>query len=77
MKLYTKNDEYSFKEEWYEEELEKIWVYINRKGTPHFKKDFLAYLWREYSDECWCAGFISVDEDRLKEFVDWLAKYEI
>lgn len=77
MKLFTRKDEYSVDLSWYEEDLNKIWAYINKKGTPHFKKDFLSYLWREYSDEVWAAGFIDVNQDTLEGFINWLEYYSI
>lgn len=36
----------------------------------------LEDLWRDYSDECWCAGFMSPDEAIVESFVDWLDEQE-
>lgn len=32
----------------------------------------LEDLWRDYSDEMWCAGFMSPDEAIVESFADWL-----
>lgn len=32
----------------------------------------LAYLWRQYSEEYYCAGWMMVQPGTLKQFKDWL-----
>ena len=32
----------------------------------------LAYLWRQYSEEYYCAGWMTVEPGTLKQFKDWL-----
>lgn len=36
----------------------------------------LVSLWRDYSREMWCAGFITVDADFAYSFAKWLQAKE-
>lgn len=58
-------------------DIDKIWNYITSKGTALFRYGSTEKLWRLYSDECWAAGFIDINEETLESFIDWLEECDL
>lgn len=74
MKLFEPFDTYTFQQSTYPDQCREIWVRLNALGKPLFGKRDLEGLWRDFSDEKYCAGFIIPDEINVKEFADWLVE---
>lgn len=52
-------------------------IKILRKQIPELNdlEDYeIQWLYENYSDEQWCAGWIVLDKDRLQEFRTWLER---
>ena len=45
-------------------------------GTLNCNNETLETLWREYSNECWAAGFMIPNEQLVQSFTDWLTEKE-
>lgn len=50
--------------------------YLSEHGTLYVSGRTVERLYREFSEECWSAGWISVTPKRLDEFADWLERVE-
>lgn len=73
MKAYIKNKS-KFD---YPEEMEKILDYLNKWGNLNISAKEVEELYREYSEEVWCAGWIEVHDHILPSFADWLSEVEV
>ena len=58
-------------------DIDKIWNYITSKGTALFSYGSTEKLWRLYSEGCWNAGFIDINEETLESFINWLEECEL
>lgn len=60
----------------YYEDLKKIMIELSKYG--YFKGSIrtLNNLWRIFSEECYCAGFLIPDNESVSEFANWLDNYE-
>ena len=56
----------------YPEDLKKIRDYLEGIGELKCSDRKLDMLWRDFSDECYCASFLSPDNDTLERFANWL-----
>ena len=74
MKVYVKNAAPGYD---YPEEMEKILEYLNAHGELRVSGKTVERLYREFSDEIYCAGWICVNAYRLEEFADWLEKIDL
>ena len=73
MKVYKRNYEYNYD---YPEDMKKILDYLNDHGKILVSGRCIEMLYREFSDEHYCAGWMIVDERTLEEFEDWLERYD-
>lgn len=60
----------------YREYLEEIMRELGRYGYFKGSIETLNQLWRIFSEECYCAGFMTPDDETISEFADWLDNYE-
>lgn len=60
----------------YDEDLKKIFDELCHYGYYRGSIETLEQLWRIFSEECYCAGFLIPDGDSIREFADWLDNYE-
>lgn len=74
MKVYTKNIPVEFT---YPDEMAHILKYLNENGKIHVSAATIEELYYRFSDECYCAGWIRVDDERLEEFANWLDNIDI
>ena len=73
MKAYVKNK--SFFD--YPDEMEKILTYLEKYGKLNIRAKEVERLYVKYSEEVWCAGWMTVDVHILSEFADWLSEVEV
>ena len=59
------------------DDLEKILKYLNNNGKLNITPKRVEELYYAYSDEVWCAGWISVNDERLASFAKWLSEIEV
>lgn len=74
MKAYIRNIEYPYE---YPEDMKLILDYLNAHGKILVTNRIIEILYREFSYDMYCAGWMSVDEDILEEFAEWLEDYEV
>lgn len=74
MKVYERN-EYSYFT--YPDEMERILTYLDERGKINVNASTIESLYRDFSDERYCAGWMGVDEDVLAEFERWLVEVEV
>ena len=74
MKVYVKNAQYKYQ---FPEDMERILTYLNENGELFVDGFTVEKLYEKFSDECYCAGWITVDHYTLSEFADWLEKYDL
>lgn len=73
MKVYERNES-CFE---YPDEMEKILTYLNERGKIKVSAFTIERLYRDFSDECYCAGWMGVNEHVLAEFERWLIEVEV
>ncbi len=61
----------------YPDEMDKILNYLNGNGKLNISAKDVEELYRGYSDDVWCAGWIMVTDERLKYFANWLSEIEV
>ena len=71
MKVYIRND-FEFPED-----MKLILDYLNAHGKIVVKDTTIEHLYRSFSDEKYCAGWMCVDEWILAEFEEWLNELEL
>lgn len=74
MKVYERNEYDNFT---YPDEMAKILDYLNKHGKILAKPSTIESLYYDFSDERYCAGWLCVNEDSLREFEEWLTEKEI
>ena len=74
MKVYIRTMEYPYD---YPEDMKLILDYLNSHGQVLVNGYTIEKLYREFSDDQYCAGWMSVDDQMLEEFERWLAKYDM
>lgn len=72
MKVYKRHDKYKFA---YPDDMEKILNYLRKCGEILVNDSTIESLYYDFSDEQYYANWISVDEQILEEFEDWLNNY--
>ena len=70
MSLFIQN-EYNLS---YEDSMDKLWHYINKRGTPLFHRYQLNDLWAKFSDEVDESIYFNVSEYNIERFIVWLGK---
>lgn len=73
MKVYIRNEERQYE---YPEDMDKILTYLNNHGRVLVRGSTIESLYRDFSDDVYCAGWMGVNEQMLEEFEDWLADYD-
>lgn len=74
MRLYIKKASACYD---YPEDMQEILNYLAENGTLLCSEETVETKYREFSDEKYCAGWMSVDEELLEEFANWLAEEEV
>lgn len=74
MKVYIKNTNPVYD---YPEEMVKILDYLNAHGKLQVSGETVERLYRDFSDDIYCAGWMGVNDQCLGEFADWLAKIDL
>lgn len=62
--------------ETYPEDCQFIWDTLNSLGTVYFQRSQLERLWRGFSDEVYCAGFMIPNRETVEKFGEWLLELE-
>ena len=77
MKLFEPFDTYTFQQSVYPNQCREIWTRLTALGKPLFGKRELEDLWRDFSKEKYCVGFMMKPNDILvEEFANWLVEKE-
>ena len=71
MRVYIRND-FTFPED-----MMRILNYLNARGKIIVKDSTIEHLYRSFSDEKYCAGWMCVSEEILAEFEEWLNELEL
>lgn len=74
MKAYIRNPVYQYD---FPEDMEMILDYLNKHGIVVVGGSIIEILYRKFSDECYCAGWMCVDNHILEEFEEWLNNREV
>lgn len=74
MRLYVKRIEYPYD---YPDEMAQILAYLNENGSLVISGPMVEQMYRDFSEERYAAGWMSVTSETLEEFADWLAEIEI
>ena len=73
MKAYMRNEnKFTFPED-----MKLILNYLNAHGKILVSDSIIEDLYYDFSDEKYCAGWMYVDDQMLKEFEEWLNELEI
>lgn len=72
MKAYIRNEEFA-----YPEDVKQIYSYLSRHGTLNISLNQVVECYEWFSESVYCAGWMGVTTELLKEFADWLAEKEI
>ena len=73
MRVYERKYEFDFD---YPEDMKLILDYLNEHGEILVGELAIESLYREFSSEKYEAGWMSVDEQMLEEFEDWLENFD-
>lgn len=73
MKVYDKRKEFHYD---YPDDMEKILKYLRANGDLHVSGETVERLYEEFLDQ-YCASWLSVDDELLEEFAEWLDDYEL
>ena len=74
MRVYEKHASHDF---YYPDEMKRILDYLNEHGTLLVKPLTVEKLYREFSEDEYCASWMCVNDDVLEEFADWLDEINI
>lgn len=73
MKAYIQN-----KSEFdYPEDMERILAYLERYGTLNISHREVEILYRKYSEDSWCAGWVEATDNKIASFAKWLSEVEV
>lgn len=61
----------------YPDEMEKILNYLNANGKLLISGHVVESHYEDYSDEVWCAQWMSINDEILEDFAEWLSKKEV
>mgnify|MGYP003291714302 CR=1 FL=1 len=74
MKIWTRNESYLYD---YPEDMAKILNYLNANGKLFVSGITIEKLYREFSSDAYCAGWMGVSEEHIEEFARWLEEYDL
>lgn len=74
MKVFEKFASYNYE---YPEDMKMILQYLSEHGKVNVSDKRIELLYYDFSDKMYCAGWISVSDQRLEEFADYLSTIEI
>ena len=75
MKAYIKNERTT--RFLYSDEMEKILAYLSTNGKIQISEEMVESLYQEYSEEKFAASWMTVDDEIIERFADWLSEKEI
>jgi hypothetical protein len=61
----------------YPEDMEEILSYLNKHGKINVKNSTIEDFYYDFSEECYCAGWMAVNGHILEEFANWLSEKDI
>lgn len=73
MRVYNRNIKWEYD---HEEDMELILDYLNKHGEILVGELTIESLYYDFSWEKYSAGWMSVNEQLLEEFEDWLEHYD-
>lgn len=73
MRVYERKLKFEYE---YPEDMKLILDYLNEHGEILVGELIIEDLYRDFSDEKYCASWMGVNEQRLEEFEDWLEHYD-
>ena len=56
----------------YQKEVNQIRIGLEKLGTVSCTDYELGQVWRDFSDECYCASFLIPDDESIRHFAKWL-----
>ena len=56
----------------YPEDVDELFAYLHSHGVDDIQRQEIQILYPIYCDECWCAGWLIVDDTTKKDFRKWL-----
>lgn len=74
MKAYIKTEHSRFD---YPDEMQKILSYLHSNGMLFISEEQVERLYRDFSEEKYVAGWMTVNKYILESFADWLSEYEV
>lgn len=74
MKVYERFIEDRFD---YPEDMSIIIKYLKSRGKILVSYSTIEELYRDFSEDKYCAGWMTVNGDILEEFEEWLHEYEM
>ena len=74
MKVYERFENVAFE---YPEDMNVILKYLKSRGKIFVRYSTIEELYRVFSEDKYCAGWMTVDGDILEEFEAWLREYEV
>ena len=72
MRVYRRRDQFD-----YPDDMKRLLEYLNENGEILVKASTIQTLYREFSDEKYCAGWMGVDDLMCAEFEEWLNDYDL
>lgn len=69
MRVYERKTKFDFD---YPEDMEQILDYLNKHGEILVREFEIERLYRQFSDQKYCAGWMCVTKEILEEFENWL-----
>lgn len=61
----------------YPEDMQHILSYLESRGTLNVSVLELEKLYRDFSEECYCAGWMMIDDEVLLAFMRWLTACDV
>ena len=58
-------------------DMDRIIRFLKNKGKLNISYIRLEELYMQFSDDCYWAGWMSVDDDLLEKFAKWLSRIEV
>ena len=74
MRVYKRYEKYSFA---HPDDMEKILNYLRKHGEILVNDKTIENLYYTFSHVRYSAGWLSVREETLEEFADWLNEYRL
>ena len=73
MRVYNRKFKFDYE---YPEDMKLILDYLNEHGEILTGELVIEKLYRDFSDEKYCASWMGVNTQMLEEFEDWLEHYD-